>query len=306
MTYVVLFGSLALLVWVSGQISACHMAFAALGVTNMAHFSRHMPWLAALLLAGLATVPVGALVAIPALRLSGIYLALITLGFGVVMQNFFYLSEWMFSPGLRVTGSRPDLWLMGGSTDKQYYYIVLAIAALTCIAITVIYRGRLGRLLRAMSESPTMLATHGLSVALCRLLVFCLSAFLAGIAGALSLSQAGSAAGISYGPVQSLLLLAVLTVSGVRLLSSTIVAALLLAVLPGYVVDIGISNFGVYRQLLAFGLAALVASLFAAYRAPMRAWFTHQRTINSDRVRHGPIRHRVSGRSAGRTVVGES
>jgi branched-subunit amino acid ABC-type transport system permease component len=303
MVYVILFGSLALLVWVSGQVSACHMAFAALGVTNMAHFSNHMPWLVAVLLAGAATVPVGAIVAIPALRLSGIYLALITLGFGVLMQNVFYLSSWMFSTDLRVSAPRPDLWGIGGSGDKSYYYIVLAFAAATCAGITVIYRGRLGRLLRAMAESPTMLTTHGLSVAVCRLLVFCVSAFLAGIAGALSLSQTGSAAGISYGPVQSLLLLAVLAVSGVRLLGSTIIAALLLAVLPGYVTDFGISNFNINRQLLAFGLAAVAASLIVAYREPMNSWFTARRMAHADRLRHGPVRGRsvLFGNAGGRS-----
>lgn len=294
MTYVILFGSLALLVWVSGQISACHMAFAALGVTNMAHFSQHMPWFAAVLLAGAATVPVGAIVAVPALRLSGIYLALITLGFGVLMQNVFYLTSWMFSIDLRVTASRPDLWGIGGSTDRQYYYVVLAFASITCLAVTLIYRGRLGRLLRAMAESPTMLTTHGLSVAVCRLLVFCISAFFAGIAGALSLAQTGSASGVAYGPVQSLLLLAVLAVSGVRLLRSAIVGALLLAVLPGYVTDLGISNFGVNRQLLAFGLAAILASLLVAYRDLLGGWFMAQRGLHGQRVEHSPVRDRVA------------
>lgn len=87
LAYAVVFGSLALLVWGSGQISLCHGAFLAIGTTTMAHLnSAGVPWLPALVLAGLAAVPVGALVAIPAIRLSGIYLALATLGFGIFMQ----------------------------------------------------------------------------------------------------------------------------------------------------------------------------------------------------------------------------
>jgi branched-subunit amino acid ABC-type transport system permease component len=293
MTYVILFGSLALLVWVSGQISACHMAFAALGVTNMAHFSPHMPWLAAVILAGVATVPVGALVAIPALRLSGLYLALITLGFGVLMQNVLFPSSWMFSTHLRVTAERPTFLGINGSDDGTYYYVVLSFAIASLAVIAMIYRGRLGRLLRAMSETPTMLTTHGLSVAICRLLVFCFSAFLAGLAGALSLAQTGSASGVSYGPVQSLLLLAVLAVSGVRLLSSAVVAALLLAVLPGYLSAVGIEQFGVNRQILAFGLTALIASLLLAHRAAIRGWCDLQLAVHAERARRSPVRARA-------------
>lgn len=301
MTYVILFGSLALLVWVSGQISACHMAFAALGVSNMAHFSRGMPWLAALLLAGVATIPVGALVAIPALRLSGIYLALITLGFGVLMQNILYPSSWMFSTNLRVTADRPHFWFVHGETDKNYYYVVLAFAVLSLVMIAMIYRGRLGRLLRAMSETPTMLTTHGLSVAVSRLLVFCFSAFLAGIAGALSLAQTGTASGVTYGPVQSLLLLAVLAVSGVRLLSSAVIAALLLAVLPGYVSAVGIDNFGVNRQIFAFGVTALFASLLMAHRAAISSWCGEHYAQRVERLHRSPVRFRTR-RAAGQPV----
>ena len=82
---VLLFSSLALLVWVSGQISLCHAPFVALGATNMSHMQdKGVPWALAVLFAGLLTVPVGVLIALPAIRLSGLYLALATLGFGIV------------------------------------------------------------------------------------------------------------------------------------------------------------------------------------------------------------------------------
>ncbi|MGH9005558.1 MAG: ABC transporter permease subunit, partial [Acidimicrobiia bacterium] len=70
------FLSLALLVYVSGSISLCHAGFAALGATTFAHLTTAgLPWLVALVLAGLAVIPLGAFVAIPAIRLHGIYLA---------------------------------------------------------------------------------------------------------------------------------------------------------------------------------------------------------------------------------------
>ena len=285
LTYVVLFGSLALLVWTSGQISLCHMAFAALGATTMAHLAadHHLPWGVALALAGLTVVPVGALVAIPALRLSGIYLALITLGFAVLMQNVVYSTFLMFTSQLTVTAPRPSL----GTTDRQLYYVVLLVAALTCGVLAVISRSRLGRLLRAMAETPTMLVTHGLDVNVTRLIVFCVSAFFAGIAGALSITQTGAASGIAFGPIQSLLLVAVLAVCGTRLLRSAILAALLLAVAPAYIPSIGVN-----QQTAIFGAAALLAALLAARRAEVASWLARGASSSEARVSAGPARHR--------------
>jgi hypothetical protein len=108
---------------------------------------------------------------------------------------------------------------------------------------------------------------------------------------------------VAYGPVQSLLLLAVLAVSGRRLVGSAVIAALLMAVMPGYLSKIGISDFGQNRQLLAFGLAAVFASLFATYGGLMTAWFTGQRLKHADRLRHGPVRDRA--RACGAAVRGK-
>ncbi|HVW32122.1 MAG TPA: ABC transporter permease, partial [Acidimicrobiia bacterium] len=246
--YVVIFGSLALVVWVSGQISLCHAAFTALGATTMAHLTHAgVPWPAALVLAGLLTVPVGAVVAIPALRLSGVYLALVTLGFGILMQNVVYQTSFMFGRALTVTAPRPVSGFVDGGRDRWMYVICLVVAALTCGLLAAVYRSRLGRLLRAMAETPTMLSTHGLDVNITRLIVFCLSAFLAGIGGALLITQFGAASSVTFGPLQSLLLMSVLAICGTRLLRSSILAAAAFAVVPGY-----LGSFNLDRQILAF------------------------------------------------------
>src|SRR6202011_4255395 len=132
-------------------------------------------------------------------------------------------------------------------------------AVAVCAVLAAISRTRLGRLLRAMSETPTMLATHGLGVNMTRLIVFCVSAFFAGIAGALMVTQFGAASGVGYGPVQSLVFLAVLAICGTRLLRSSILAAGLFAVVPGY-----LTNFNVDRQTFTFGLAAIAAGIVIA------------------------------------------
>ena len=292
-SYVVLFGSLALLVWTSGQISLCHMAFAAVGAATIAHLTAAgVPWVPALVLAGLTTVPAGVLVAIPAIRVSGIYLALATLGFGILMQNVVYPTSIMFGPALLpVRTSRPRLGLVHGADDTWFYFIVLTIAALTCLGLVLIQRGRLGQLLAAMATSPDMLSAHGLSVNVTRLTVYCISAFLAGIAGGMQVSQYGAAIGTAYGPLQSLLLVAVLAICGTRPLRSALLAAVLFAVVPGY-----LPHFGADRQILLFGIAALVAGLLLTSRDRLAHWSRRLATDSDDRARHGPVAARSSER----------
>ena len=275
LTNVLVFASLALLVWVSGQISLCHASFVALGATTLSHLTgAGLPWAVALVLSGLLLVPVGAMVAVPAMRLSGgLYLALATFGFGLLMQLVIYPSSWMFGFSLSAKASRPQLGPLDAS-DTALYYVVLAVVVISVVAIVAICRTRLGRLLRAMSETPTMLATHGLGVNMTRLIVFSVSAFFAGIAGALQVTQFHTVNSLSYGPLQSLLFVAVLAIFGTGLLRGSILAAMAMTVLPRYAVDIPALAFlnDVDRQMLVFGAIAIVAALAVAKRSDMAAW----------------------------------
>ena len=90
--------SLGLLVKTSGQVSLCHATFAAIGAAAFSQFTVGLgiPWLLALILAGLVAVPVGAIVALPAIRLHGVYLALATFGFGILVPRLFFPQNWMF------------------------------------------------------------------------------------------------------------------------------------------------------------------------------------------------------------------
>ena len=135
-----------------------------------------LPWGVALLLAGLAAVPIGAFIAIPAIRLPGVFLALATFGFGVTMQQMGYPLWLMFgSSSLGQAVNRPSF----AQGDIAFYYLVLAFAVAAGLLVVWLVRSRLGRLLRGMADSPVALATHGTSVMVTRVLVFCLAAFLA-------------------------------------------------------------------------------------------------------------------------------
>jgi ABC-type branched-subunit amino acid transport system permease subunit len=254
MSQSVLFLSLALLVRTSGQISLCHVGFAAIGAAAYGHlFNDGVPWIFAVLLGGVLAVPAGLIVAIPAIRLSGLYLGLATLGFGVLLAQYAYNKSWMFGFGQLTTG-RPQFW--GMQNDTHFYYLLMAITVAAMLLVVLVERSRLGRLLRGLADSPVALTTLGTNANVCRVLVFCLSTFLAGISGATFASQFGATNQASYSYVQSLTVLAVMAISGRRTITIAVVAPILIYVVPGYIDN---PKATLYLNL-AFGLAAVFAA----------------------------------------------
>jgi len=257
LTAVVLFLSLGLLVRTSGQISLCHVGFAAIGAAGFGHMlANGVPWGPALLLGGVFAVPVGAFIAIPAIRLSGLFLGLATLGFGILLAQYAYGQSWMFGFG-RLDTRRPEF--AGLDDDTRYYYFLLTIALAAVAVVALVERSRLGRLLRGLADSPTALTSLGTNLNMIRVMVFCLSAFLAGISGAMYASLFGSVNQDSFNYLQSLVVLAVLAISGRGTVTSAVVGSLLLYVVPGY-----IDNPDQFSLLqVGFGLAAILAAVLS-------------------------------------------
>lgn len=286
----VVFLSLALLLQTSGQISLCHAAFVMLGATTFSHLTTglHLPWLLALLLTGVILAPVGALLAIPAIRLSGVYLALATFGFGLLVQSVGTNSVLMLGDKPLLAAPRPQLGFLDGADDKHFYYLVLAVTLLATFAVSAVVRSRLGRFLRALADSPTALTTQGLNVNATRLLVFCLSAFLAGVAGALVVSQFGQITRDSaLGPFQSIMWLALLSACGTRILRSSFLAAGILVVAPSYLT--GLSQ---PWQTMLFGIGAIVAALATDGGVDWGAIGRRLAATTDHRRLHGPVRAR--------------
>jgi ABC-type branched-subunit amino acid transport system ATPase component/branched-subunit amino acid ABC-type transport system permease component len=227
--------SLGLLVRTAGIVSLCTAAFAAIGAVSFSqlHADAGLPWVVALLLAGLIAVPIGAIVAIPSIRLSGLFLALATLGFGLLIQNVFYRRSFMFTvlaEGRRMP--RPG-W---AASNERYYYLVLAFVGIGVLAISAINRGRLGRILSGMSDSPRAVSTLGLSINTTRVIVFCIGAYIAAVAGALhggmlGVADAGSAFFSSF---NSIILIAVLALAPFRVPWYAIFAGVT-QVIPAYI-----------------------------------------------------------------------
>ncbi len=232
--------SLVPLVGFGGQISLCQLSFAGIGGLVMAHLGQNGEPIA-LLWAVLIAAAVGALIALPALRLSGIYLALGTAAFALI------LDRWIFNlPKLRVfdqfdvsffNGSIDvhPLRAFGTTFDDPGSQIVISAVTFALIALVVvgIRRGRLGRRLIAMKDSEAACATLGMNLLGTKLLVFSISAGIAGLGGALYATQLTSIQGQNFDLVSSLQVFALTVVGGIGAVGGALFAGIsLYVVLP--------------------------------------------------------------------------
>jgi branched-subunit amino acid ABC-type transport system permease component len=299
LVFVVLFLSLSLLTRISGQISLSHAAFAAVGAVTFSHLTSesHLPWLVGVAVGGVVTVPLGTVLALIATRLSGLYLALATFGFGLLMENVVFNTWLMFGGRAQgLVGPRPDFGPVQARSDTAFYYVLLAVVAVCCAVLVGLQRARLGRFLRALADSPTALSTMGLGLHVTRVLVFSLSAFFAGVAGALYMSQATRLGAPSFNSLNSLLYLAVLVVAGAvsGFVTSAFLAAGLLVVLPTYLTSVTVE-----LQMLLFGAAALAAALVSDGRVDWSALASRAAAAmgrladsSEDLRRRGPVQDR--------------
>jgi len=223
----------------AGQVSLCQMSFAAIGAIVMAHHGQGGDP-KGLLYAAVICGVVGALVALPTLRLSGIYLALATAAFAVFLDRWFFtLPAFDVGPleirifDLGVIAVRP-LDLPGlDTTSRPTHLVVLSVAfAVLFLLVVTVRRSGFGQRLLAMKDSPAACATLGLDVTRLRLAVFALSASIAGVGGALYAGTLGSVGYERFNLFESLPLLLIAVVGGIGTASGALFAGLILGGFP--------------------------------------------------------------------------
>jgi branched-chain amino acid transport system permease protein len=270
--------SLVPLTGYGGQVSLCQMTFAGLGAFAMAKFGVNGSVLGILFAAVLAA-GVGALVALPALRLQGLYLALSTMAFAALMDKMFF--EQVFGSGGSVEIARLKIFGVHFTSERSYF-ILLAIAfALMSMLVMALRRGRFGRLLAAMRDSQVACATLGLSLARTKLMVFMLSAGMAGIAGALFGGLAGAAGPTNFLMFQSLPILLLAVIGGITTASGALIGGASFAILgvleekvPSIggltflLVGLGAVSVGKNPNGVAFMISQRFQSLFPRREAP--------------------------------------
>jgi len=223
--------SLVPLTGCGGFVSICQLTFAGLGAFAMYRFG-HGGNLFGLLMAAVIAGGVGALIALPALRLRGLYLALATMAFASLMDNAFFPWSAVFGFNGSVAISTPNLFGLHVSSDRAYTIFLAVVFALFSIGILALRRGPFGRTLVGMKDSEAACATLGLSLTTTKLAVFTLSAAMAGVAGALFGAAESVAGATNFEMFESLLILAVVAIGGASVCSGALAGGLALGFLP--------------------------------------------------------------------------
>lgn len=229
-TYAMVMLSLVLLTGYGGHVSLAQLTFA--GVGALAYAKLDQPNLYGLVLSALIAAGVGALVALPVLRLTGLYLALSTMAFAYLMDKMVFQADFAF--GFNGTLPAQRMSVLGTSITSTGGYVMLMAVffVLTALALLLLRRGPVGRLLIAMRDSPAACGTLGLDLRWFRVALFGLSAGMAGMAGALyaGLRQTIGAADFQFFNSLPLLLLAV--VFGVTSVTGATLGGIGLMLLP--------------------------------------------------------------------------
>lgn len=254
--FVMMFSALALVVRTSGQILLCPLTFAAIGAAAMSHLSvgAGLPWGVSIVLAGLIAVPIGAIIAIPAIRLSGIFLALATYGLGVLVEKVFYTQSFMFGQTTAgVPVPRPHVKVGGWdiTSDTGFHYFLVIIVALLTGLVLAIQSGRLGRLLRGLSDSPNALEVNGATTIVTKVLVLCIAAFLLSMGGALIGSLYSFESGADLSSFASLQMVVLVSIALVGDPWVAVIAAIGFRLIPTYF-SASFSNY----LLIIFGVFA--------------------------------------------------
>ncbi|MFI6813045.1 ATP-binding cassette domain-containing protein [Nonomuraea sp. NPDC050328] len=266
----VLLQSLGVVAGRAGLVSLCQAAFAAIGAWTTAQLNVWaVPgglwvWLP---LAGLAAVPFGVLVGLPALRLRGVHLAIVTLGFAATVDVVLAASSF---PGVAqgLTVGRPA----GLAAERQYFLFCCGVFALVAVALAVVGRTRLGISWRVLRESERATAAAGTGVPGAKLSAFAVSAFVAGLSGALLAGQLAMVVSRNFDPGQSLTAYAVAVMAGAHHAEGALLGGAL-----GVLISELLRRFGIPQQWanVVFAVGALQAftqgsGLSDALRARLR------------------------------------
>ncbi len=226
---------LNLLMGYAGQISLGHAAFFGISAYTTGILTATWRWpVPAGIAAGiLLVVLVAAVIAVPTLRLKGHYLAMGTLGFGLIVYIVLNEATAVTGGPSGLTGI-PKLAVLGRvvSSDQAYYYVVWATVLLLFVLAQNLVRSRVGRALRAIHTSETAAAVLGVDTERFKIGVFILSGFYAAVAGALYAHYVTFVSPGTFGFHTSIQLVTMVVVGGMASLWGAVAGATFLTALP--------------------------------------------------------------------------
>ena len=275
LVYVTIAVGLNITIGMAGLLVLGHAGFWAVGAYAFALLTVHLHWnfWLAFPAAGAAAAFAGLVVGLPALRLRGDYLAIVTLGFGEAIR-------WVLKNEQRVTGGDAGIpssefpgeslrtahgwlgtWLWqpgsGGDVRRDCYWFALALAVVCIASVTLLTRSRYGRALFALREDETAARCMGINTVRVKLLAFTSSAMWAGLAGVIHPVYYGQITPDLFDFSASVLFVAMVVLGGLGSVSGSVLGAVILWVLPALLRN-QFPEIQEYR-LLVFG--ALMAAM---------------------------------------------
>ena len=232
--------SIVLLTGYVGQISLCQATFAGVGAyaAGMVVSTFHVDYLLAIAIAVGAAFLLGVLVGLPALRLRGITLAIVTLGIALVFDRYVFQDhafDWFTggSGGWRVTSASMFGLQMDSSKHLMAAFVVLlALFCLVALLMINLHESGAGRRFRAIRDSELAAATMGVNLTRYKLLAFGLSAAIAGLGGSFYPLVEGSVSPQPFWLFTSLQFAAIAVLMGVRYVPAAAIGGVFMAFVP--------------------------------------------------------------------------
>jgi branched-chain amino acid transport system permease protein len=222
------------------------------------HF--HIPFWIGLGMSAGVTAIFGILLALPALRLSGDYLAIMTLGAGEIVRiALTNLDPITGGPNGLLGIDHPHLWFPKyyfGVESHPYYFLVFSLVGIVVFFLRRLETSRLGRAWVALREDELAASCMGISPVGAKLSAFGIGGFIAGLAGCVFASKQGTVSPDSFDFVVSVMVLAMIVLGGLGHIRGALLGAFILSLLPEF-----LRGFDVYRMLL-FGIAMILMMLF--------------------------------------------
>ncbi|MFC4123350.1 branched-chain amino acid ABC transporter permease [Nocardia rhizosphaerae] len=260
MIYAVTLLGLNLLVGHTGQISLGHGAFFAVGAYTAAVAIERwdVPYLATVPLAAAVAFALGFALGIPALRLRGLYLALVTLAIAIFLVPLLKRFDGLTggSMGLTVTKPVPPAWT-GLAEDQWLYFLALATTVASFALVAGMLRSRVGRALHAVRDNEIAAEVLGVNLAHYKTLAFAWSALLAGVAGSVYTWVIAFVSPDSFALTLSVTLLAGLVVGGLGTTWGPLLGGLFVLFVPSFAQDVNQAAPGVIFGLLIIAVMYL-------------------------------------------------
>lgn len=266
--YVIVGTGLMLLTGYTGQISLGHAAFFGIGAYATAIVVGHgLGLIPALLLSGCFAAIAGFIIGLPALRLTGLYLAIATMAFNFIVEEVLVRWESLTRGNFGMYVDSPTIGSFIFETEKSFYYLALVIVLLSIFAVKNILRSPSGRAMIAIRDSEVAAQSMGISLAKFKTLSFAISACITGIAGSLYAYKMTFINPSSFGIGVSIEFLALVIIGGLGSIHGAVYGAIFVILLPQVIVYLAdfMPMLSGAQSSLQSGLYGLMIILFILF-----------------------------------------